>query len=140
MSKKEKAILLKMKMAEAFMNEVSTLIHNKFYNTAINRLYYSCYHATRALLLTKDFAPKTHKGLVTMLHQEFVLKDLFESKKASFFSTLMDERNESDYGDFLILDENDIAEFIQPATEYLEYVSKIIDEFLAAQRTKSTSE
>ena len=42
--------------------------------------------------------------------------------------------------DFLILDENDIAEFIQPATEYLEYVSKIIDEFLAAQRTKSTSE
>jgi uncharacterized protein (UPF0332 family) len=71
------------------MSEVDMQLQNHFYTTAINRLYYSCFHATKALLLTKDLTPKTHSGVVTMLHQYFVLPDLFNRNHAAFFSKLI---------------------------------------------------
>ena len=69
MTEKEEAIQLKLKKAKSLLSEVDTQLQHHFYGTAINRLYYSCYHATKALLLTKDLVPKTHSGVVSMLYQ-----------------------------------------------------------------------
>lgn len=92
MTEKDQAIELKLRKAKALMSEVNVLLENEFYTTVINRIYYSCYHATRALLLTKDLTPKTHSGVVTMLHQHFVSPSLFDKDHASFFSKIMQER------------------------------------------------
>jgi len=54
MTEKDEAIKLKLKKARALMSEVDILLQNHLYATAINRLYYSFFHATKALLLTKD--------------------------------------------------------------------------------------
>jgi uncharacterized protein (UPF0332 family) len=134
----EAAIRLKITKANALFDEVNVLMNNKFYATAINRLYYSCFHATTALLLTKSLTPKTHKGVSKLLHEHFVNDGFFDGEKATFFGLLMKERIQDDYNDFLILDENEAKEFIAPAKEYIEYVSKLIDDYFAAQRTKST--
>ena len=72
-------------------------MQHKFYITVINRLYYSCFHATKALLLTKDLIPKTHSGVVKLLHKHFVSEDAFDMTQAAFFSRLMQERIEDDY-------------------------------------------
>ncbi|MFI5124445.1 MAG: HEPN domain-containing protein [Chitinophagales bacterium] len=104
MTEKEQAIALKLKKARALMSEVDVQLQNQFYATAINRLYYSCFHATKALLLTKNLIPKTHSGVVTMLHQHFVLPGLFNQSHAAFFSKLMQERIDDDYGDFMIIE------------------------------------
>ena len=68
MNNKDSSIRLKLSKSKALLAEVDVLVGHKFYITAINRLYYSCFHATKALLLTKDFVPKTHSGVVTILH------------------------------------------------------------------------
>ncbi len=99
MSRKQEAIKLKLQKSESMMTEVETLLENKFYGTVINRLYYSCYHATKALLLTKELVSKTHKGVANLLHQHFVQQNLFDSNKATLFTTLMDKRIDSDYSD-----------------------------------------
>ena len=62
MNKKEDSIKNKIEKAVSLMNEVDILMENTFYTTAISRLYYSCFHVTKALLLTKDLIPKTHRG------------------------------------------------------------------------------
>jgi|SRR6185312_6926616 uncharacterized protein (UPF0332 family) len=126
MTEKEQAIALKLKKARALMSEVDIQLQNQFYATAINRLYYSCFHATRALLLTKDLIPKTHSGVVTMLHQHFVLPGLFNQVHAAFFSKLMQERIDDDYGDFMIIEFDDVVEFIDPAKEYVEYIDQLL--------------
>lgn len=120
-------IRLKIEKAKSIMGEVSVQIQNHFYITAINRLYYSCYHATKALLLTKNLVSKTHAGVISLLNQHFVLTGIFNESKSSFFSKLMHERIDDDYGDFLILDFEDIAEFIEPGKEYLNYVLELIE-------------
>lgn len=126
MTGKEQAIELKLKKARAMMSEVDIQVQNHFYATAINRLYYSCFHATKALLLTKDLTPKTHSGIVTMLHQHFVLQDLFDKTHAAFFSKLMQERIDDDYSDFMVSEFDEVKEFIEPAKRYIAYVEQLI--------------
>jgi uncharacterized protein (UPF0332 family) len=131
MSNSNDVIQLKMLKANAFMNEASVLIENKFYATVINRLYYSCYHATKALLLTKNLIPKTHSGVVTMLHKHFVLPGEFDMQHAGFYSILLQKRMEEDYGDFIIEDEESVRLLIAPSQQYLLYIEALISDYLA---------
>ena len=140
MSRRNEAIKIKMQKAEAFMSEIDTLFQIKFYNTLINRLYYSCFHATKALMLTKDLVSKTHSGVVSILNEKFVLENTFDKEHAAFFRRLMNERVEDDYGDFMIADEKEVIEFIEPAKQYVEYISELIEAYFDAQNTESTSE
>ena len=131
MTRREEAIELKIQKAVALMNEVGILLQNHFYNTAISRLYYSCFHATKALLLTNDLVPKTHSGVSTLLHKHFVVPGLFDLSHASFFDKLMNQRIYDDYSDFMISDQEEINKYLQPAKEYLSYTLAMIRQILA---------
>lgn len=130
MSRKKDAIELKLTKAKALMEEVDFQLKNQYYNTAINRLYYSCFHAAKALLLTRDLIPKTHSGVSTLLHQNFVLTGLFDAKHASFFNKLMNERIADDYSDFMITNLEEIDEFINPVKEFFTYTTSIVRNIL----------
>ena len=129
MSRRDEQIKIKMKKSAAFINEADKLLENKFYNTLISRLYYSCFHATKALLLTKDLVSKTHSGTVTLLNQNFVKEKTFDSAQAAFFQSLMNERVESDYDDFIIFDEERVVKLIEPSRQYVKYVFKLIEKY-----------
>jgi uncharacterized protein (UPF0332 family) len=126
MSIKNASINLKLAKARSLLAEVDVLIDHQFYTTAINRLYYSCFHATKALLLTKDLIPKTHSGVVSMLHQFFVQDGTFDFEQASFFSRLMQERIEDDYSDFIMIDAGEVKDFIEPSKAYVSYIEQLI--------------
>lgn len=130
MSRKKDAIELKLTKAKALMDEVEFQLKNEYYNTAINRLYYSCFHPAKALLLTQDLVPKTHSGISTLLHQKFILTGLFDATHASFFSKLMNERIEDDYSDFMIKNLEEIDEFLKPAKEFFTYTASIVTNIL----------
>ncbi len=140
MTLRDETIKLKISKALAILPEVKVLMENEFYTTAISRLYYSCFHATKALLLTKDLMPKTHKGTSSILHEHFVKSGLFDNIKAAFFDNLMNERIEDDYNDYMITNQEQIIHFIEPGKDYVEYISKLIDAYFDAQSTNSTSE
>lgn len=133
MSLKDETIQLKLAKAYSLLSEIDIMMINRFYTTVISRLYYSCFHATKALLLTKDLMPKTHKGTSTTLYQHFVNTGLFSSEKAAFFDKLMQERIEDDYNDFMVLDEAEVIGFVKPARQYVEYVSNLIDRYFNEQ-------
>ena len=133
MSEKTKDIRLKLQKAKVIMEEVDVLVANKLYNTTINRLYYACFHATKALLLTKDLTPKTHNGVGTHLQKEFVQKGLFDKQHAILFVKLMDVRLQNDYGDFLVVDEDDIEQFYEPAKAYVQYITKMVEDYLKTE-------
>lgn len=78
-----------------------------------------------ALLLTKDPIPKTHSGVISLLHQHFVQNGSLDATHASFFTKLMQERINEDYSDVLTLEE-EAEPFIEPTKAYIAYVDKII--------------
>jgi uncharacterized protein len=123
---RQQAIELKLRKSRSMLSEASVLFENKFYATVINRLYYSCFHATKALLLTKDLVPKTHSGVVTLLHQHFVQPGKFDFDQASFYSRLMQLRIEEDYSDDISEDEKVTGELVGLAEYYITYIQKLI--------------
>ena len=125
-SSKQSSVQLKLTKAKLLLSEVPILQQHHLNATIINRLYCACYHATKALLLTKDLIPKTHSGVVAMLHKYFVVEELFDIEKAAFFSRLMQERIDDDYSDFLAVDEETVTAFTAPAQQYIEYIEKLI--------------
>ncbi len=132
MMHKDPSIALKLSKAKSLLAEIDVLMEHKFYVTAISRLYYSCFHATKALLLTKELIPKTHSGVVNLLHQHFVQSHEFDPIHASFFSRLMQERIEDDYSDAMIINKEEVEEFIEPARSYVAYVDSLTIKYLSA--------
>jgi len=129
MSRKEEAIRLKLLKSQSLLAEVTVLMDHKFYVSAISRLYYSCFHATKALLLTKDLISKTHSGIINQLHHHFVLNGLFDASQATFFSRLMQERIDDDYSDFMIINKEEVTEYIEPARGYVTYIEGLVKEY-----------
>ena len=86
----------------------------------------------KALLLTRELIPKTHSGVVNLLHQHFVQSHEFDPIHASFFSRLMQERIEDDYSDAMIIYKEEVKEFIEPARNYVAYVDMLITKCFSA--------
>ncbi len=74
MKKPERQELIehRLERAKETLREIDIYVENNLWNTAINRLYYACYYAVTALLLTKDIHAGTHTGVRHMLGLHFV--------------------------------------------------------------------
>lgn len=61
-------------------------------------LYYGVYHAARAVMISLEYAPKTHSGLDSLVHN-ILVKDRGElsEEEASVFSKLKTRREQADY-------------------------------------------
>lgn len=75
-----------------------------YYNTAVNRLYYACYYAASALLLSLEIDANTHNGVKTQLSIHFVRTGRLSLEHGVTFSLLFEKRQSSDYSDFAYCD------------------------------------
>lgn len=67
------------------------------HKSAVNRLYYSAYHAALAVCLAEGLEPKTHRGLVHLLKLHFVKRGTLPEWVESELSKLQTERDLADY-------------------------------------------
>lgn len=58
--------------AKETIREVQTHIENKFWNTAINRMYYACFYAVSALLAKDQVEVSSHSGVRQKFGEYFV--------------------------------------------------------------------
>lgn len=136
MSDASEIIRLKLEKAHGLLSEVEPLMELEFYTTVISRLYYSCFHATTALLLTKGITAKTHKGVANMLHHKFVNTSEFEPGKAAFFGDLVKERIRDDYNEFLIMDREEVVD----SSSHLKIISFMLSNLIENYFDKSVNE
>jgi uncharacterized protein (UPF0332 family) len=122
----ETAILAKMSKAKSLLQELPLLIQFGYHSNAISRMYYACYHATQALLLTKNIITKTHNGQINQLHNEFVSTGNFDKTQAAFLSLLLNLRIDSDYSDEINFKRDDIGELMEKTNSYINFITSII--------------
>lgn len=96
-----------------------------YYNTAVNRLYYACYYAASALLLSREIDANTHNGVKTQLSMHFVRTSLLSLEHGATFSLLFEKRQSSDYSDFAYCDLA-LVNTLRPRAEvFIEAVEKL---------------
>lgn len=85
--------------AQSTLAEVNVHIQNRFYNTAVNRMYYACYYAASALLIANGVTTKSHDGVKQMFGLHFIKTGVLPRHLSSIYSTLFKRRLSGDYDD-----------------------------------------
>ncbi|NJD77937.1 MAG: HEPN domain-containing protein [Candidatus Methanoperedens sp.] len=80
------------------LDSAKLLLENEYFKDAVSRAYYCMYNAARALLLTKDMSPKTHKGLISKFGEEFMKMEDDARSYATSLHKAEDLREMADYG------------------------------------------
>ena len=72
-SDRNEIVKYRIRRAYETFREVEILIENQLWNTAVNRLYYTCYYALTALLIKWEIKTQTHAGVRQMFGLHFVI-------------------------------------------------------------------
>jgi uncharacterized protein (UPF0332 family) len=125
---KEDIIKYRIEKAHLTFQEAQSLIQSEFWSGAVNRLYYSCYHIVKALLLKNDIKASTHNGVRTEFFKYYIKTRILDKKASILYSDLMNKRQESDYDDFFEFEKADIIPLIDEVKEFLIQIEKLISE------------
>ena len=106
----------RLQRAHSTLGEADLLYGGGYYNAAVNRLYYACYYAAVALLLSREIETFTHNGVKTQLSMHFVRTGLLSIEHSTTFGLLFDKRHSSDYSDFAYCDAG-LVELLRPRAE-----------------------
>lgn len=113
--------------AHTLLSEVRTLKDSAMSDeTAVNRLYYACFHATRAVLYDRGRNPKTHKGIKVLLGKELVQNGVLAPDHGTFFSQLSDHRERADY-EYQPVSAG-VNELLDRSTEFIETMDALVDD------------
>jgi len=108
--------------------EVQKHIENRYWNTAINRMYYACFYAVGALLARNNIDVSSHSGVRQKFGVYFVKTGKIDRDLAKHFTELSEKRNKGDYNDFYDYDEETVVRLYPKSIAFIEQVEKILFE------------
>jgi uncharacterized protein (UPF0332 family) len=113
--------------AEETLLEAETLIKGKFYNAAVNRLYYACYYAVIALLVKHSISAHSHAGVKQMFGLHFIVTQKIPAQLGRFYNQLFNDRITGDYDDFVTYDQEMLDELFPNALGFIQAIKKLVD-------------
>ena len=123
---RKELVKYRLEMARTTLAEVPSHMENKFYRTAINRLYYACYYAAIAVLINDGYETHTHNGVITLLGLHYIKNNRIEKSLGKMYRQLFNMRITNDYEDWINPDESDVKPFIEPAEQFISTIEKLI--------------
>src|SRR6059058_1165467 len=90
------------------------------WNHVINRLYYALFYAVSACLIKLDVHTKTHNGTRTKFHSMFIKNKTFPLEAGQLYDELFNKRQDSDYGDFIIMSQQETEPLIAETKELID--------------------
>jgi uncharacterized protein (UPF0332 family) len=84
--------------AQEALRATSTLLAAGFSDFAAARAYYAAFYAASALLLTEGKEFRSHRGVVALMHRDYVRTGRLPMDMGRILSTLSDLRSVGDYG------------------------------------------
>jgi len=129
MTKEERDAVVEYRIEKAHntLGEIPFLIEKDMLSTAVNRLYYSCFYAAYALLISRKIVTKTHNGVIRMLALHFTKTEKLSLELNDFYIELFDHRNSSDYADFIYFDKETVEELYKQAIVFVDTIEKLIE-------------
>lgn len=127
MTKEKRALIeYRMERARETLGEAKMMFDAGRINAYVNRLYYACFYAVSALLLTRNFSTSKHGYLRSLLHREFVKTGLIPEKLGDHFDLLFDNRLKGDYADFVRFKAEDVAGWLEQTEAFIKHIEGLI--------------
>lgn len=117
----------RLKRARETFTEVSLLIDNELWHTAVNRLYYASYYAVIALLVNKGITATTHAGVRQMFGFHFIKTEIINKESGKFYSQIFNMRQNGDYEDYFDFSKDDVLDLVEPANRLITAIEQLLD-------------
>ncbi|MCF7918848.1 MAG: HEPN domain-containing protein [Candidatus Cloacimonetes bacterium] len=122
--KQEDLIRYKLEKADDALIEADKMAEIKHWNTCINRLYYACFYAVSALLLANDFTSVKHSGVRGLFNLHYIKTELLPKSLGRLYNELFIYRQQSDYEDMFLMDEERVLPLIFQTKEFVSIIKK----------------
>jgi len=127
MTDEEKTLIAyRMERAHEAIDEAKMLFEAGHINSYVNRLYYACFYAVSALLLTKDISTGKHGYLRSLMHREFIKTGLIPKELGKHFDLLFNNRLKGDYADFARFKADDVSGWLEPTQKFVAHAEALI--------------
>jgi len=97
------------------------------YNTYVNRLYYACFYAVSAVLLSSQWSAATHTGVRHLFSQHFIKTRIIQRDAAEVYFELFHYRQRSDYEDEFRMDPNIAENWLEQAQTFVMAMIQLAD-------------
>ena len=118
----------RLQKAHNTFNEVKGIVEMNCWYSAANRLYYACFYAVSALLIKNGYTARTHNGVFGLFGKHFVVTGIVSKEQNKLYRKLFDLRQGGDYDDWIVVKEDDIIPFLEPAEKFIAEIEKLINE------------
>ena len=119
-------ITYRLSRAREALEEAEILLEKGYGNTYVNRLYYACFYAVPALLMTKGISSAKHSGVRSLFHQNFIKPKLVEVELGHLYDRLFDNRQKGDYADLVRFDPVEVGDWYGEAKEFVNTIENLI--------------
>lgn len=93
---------------------------------ALNRLYYGCFHAARAVLYDRGYDTSKHRGVLSLVDRELVHEGNLPREQSQTLRDLFVARQDADYGFGPV--SNDVERLMDQAEEFVEAMADLLTE------------
>ncbi len=115
-----------LELAQEFLRDAKYLLDKGALRSASSRVYYSMFHAARAILESLGESPKTHKGTISLFGEKVIQTNLMDKVFGSYLTKGFRERQSADYDGMILPDSDEITKIIRNAEKFLNEVERII--------------
>lgn len=119
-------ILYRLERSHEALEEAHILLEKGYANTFVNRLYYACFYAVSALLLTRDLSSAKHSGVRSLFHQNFIKPGIVEVELGQLYDKLFRNRQKVDYTDLIRFDLDEVRNWYDETQRFVEAIENIV--------------
>ena len=124
-SSQKDLIKYRLQRATETLEEAELMLETEHFYGASNRIYYACFYAVSALLMTKSLSSAKHSGVMALFNRHFIKENLLPVELGKFYSRMFDNRQQSDYGDIVTVEFQELKKDIKTATDFIENIEKL---------------
>lgn len=116
---RDRLVAQQLNLAQECLDDAEAAASRGSARLAWNRAYYACFHAATAVFVARDRRFRKHRGLIKAVHEELVPEGFVRPEQAIAFDGLYAQRLDADYGDFLDIPREQVANTLQTARGFV---------------------
>jgi uncharacterized protein (UPF0332 family)/predicted nucleotidyltransferase len=95
------------------------------WNACVNRLYYACFDAGRALLLQRGYRFSKHSNVQSLLNRDFGKTGIIPPDLMALYNRLLKGRHEADYEAYVRFSEAQVHPWIDNTRQFIDTIERL---------------
>jgi uncharacterized protein (UPF0332 family) len=126
----ESKALVRYRLERAYetLDEAKVLFEAGHINTYVNRLYYACFYAISALLISRRESTSKHGYLRSLFHKEFIKTGLLPIESGKHFDLLFQSRQKGDYSDYITFEADEVKDWLDKTRDFVGQIKDYLSE------------